>query len=67
MYPEIVKLIPLPEQTYGGLVSKAILIHAGTKDSSERPGIYITGGMHAREWGISDICITFIENLLTSY
>jgi carboxypeptidase T len=49
------------------LISKAILVHAGTKESSERVGVYITGGMHAREWCSSDICINVTENLLTAF
>ena len=35
--------------------------------SDTRPGVLITGSMHAREWGGSDICINFLTNLIDGY
>src|SRR5919202_795355 len=35
--------------------------------SSNRVGVLITGSMHAREWGGSDICINFLVKLIDAY
>jgi carboxypeptidase T len=64
-YPEIVTLIELPNKTWENRTSRAIRLRKGT--NSNRPGVLFTGGIHAREWGTSDICYNFIINLLNSF
>jgi carboxypeptidase T len=65
IYPDLVELIELPKKTWKNRTSRAVRLHAGTR--SNRPGIMFLGGVHAREWGTSDICMHFINRLLTSY
>jgi carboxypeptidase T len=64
-YPNLVKLIPLPERTWEGRLSHAVRLGAG--DVANRPGLLFTGSMHAREWGGSDICVGFLQNTISSY
>ena len=64
-HPTAASVSPLPEQSWGGLTSNVLRIRAG--EQQERTGVLITGGMHAREWGGSDICVAFATNLLRSY
>jgi murein tripeptide amidase MpaA len=63
--PQIVTRIELPHRTWEGRTSAAIRLAAGTR--SERAGVYFTGGVHAREWGGSDICVHLAIRLLNSY
>jgi carboxypeptidase T len=65
IYPDLVELIELPNKTWEGRTSKAIRIHLDTR--TDKPVVMFTGGMHAREWGTSDICMWFIKNLLIYY
>ncbi len=39
----------------------------GISSPNTRPAVLITGSMHAREWGGSDICINFLTNLIDAY
>jgi murein tripeptide amidase MpaA len=72
-HPDLISLIELPNKTWEGRPCRAVRVHAGnissgaTVESSDRIGILITGSMHAREWGGSDICINFLLNLLNAY
>jgi carboxypeptidase T len=79
-HSDIVSLIDLPNRTWEGRLCHAIRILAGNQktensnnkggnkvDQTVRPGVLISGSMHAREWGGSDICINFLTNLLDSY
>ena len=76
-HPDFITLIELPNRTWEGRLCRAVLIHAGNtvggttvnknNNFDNRTGILITGGMHAREWGGSDICINFLTNLIDSY
>jgi carboxypeptidase T len=67
-YPGITELIELKHRTHNGRLSRAIRVRAGSdNDTSDHVGILFTGGVHAREWGGSDICIHFLINLLSSY
>jgi len=43
------------------------LIKLGKGDAPGRTGIYWLGGVHAREWGSSDILINFIELVENAY
>ena len=64
-YPDLVELIELPNKTWEDRTSNAVLLHSGTV--LKRPSLMFTGGMHAREWGTSDICMHFVRKLLHSY
>jgi len=64
-YTTITQLIPLPESTWDGHRCSAIKIANGS--NSNRPGVYFIGGVHAREWGSSDILIYFIEQIEKAY
>ena len=67
-YPDISELIELKHKTWNGMLSRAIRVRAGSNNNkSDRVGVMFTGGVHAREWGGSDICIHFLINLLSSY
>lgn len=65
VHPKAASVSPLPEQSWGGLTSHVLRIRAGEQQA--RTGVLITGGMHAREWGGSDVCVAFATNLLRSY
>ena len=72
LYPEMIKIIELPEKTCELRTSHTVLLHGRNNsyngvNSSGRAGVLFTGSMHAREWGGSDICINFLTNLINSY
>jgi murein tripeptide amidase MpaA len=72
LYPEMVKIIELPEKTRELRTSHAVLLHAPDNsnngvNNSSRVGVLFTGSVHAREWGGSDICINFLISLINSY
>jgi murein tripeptide amidase MpaA len=58
------ELITLPHQTWEGRTSSAIGIHRGA--TAER-GVYLLGGIHAREWGSSDILVNLIQLITDAY
>ena len=58
------ELIDLPHETWEGRSSHAIRIHQGP---TARRGVYLLGGIHAREWGSSDILVNLIEVLTNAY
>jgi carboxypeptidase T len=64
-YNAFTQLITLPNLTWEGRRCHAIKIANGS--NLGRPGVYFLGGVHAREWGSSDILINFIEQLEQSY
>jgi len=59
------QLIKLPNKTWEGRECHSIKIANGNQ--AGRPGIYFLGGIHAREWGSSDILINFIEQLCEAF
>ncbi len=59
------QLITLPELTWEGRQCHTIKIANG--GGPGRPGVYFLGGVHAREWGSSDILINFVEQLEQAY
>jgi carboxypeptidase T len=63
-HPDFIDLIELPNRTWQGRLSRAVHVHAGKNGGS---GLLVTGGVHAREWGGSDICINFLTNLIDAY
>ncbi|MFN8468756.1 MAG: M14 family metallopeptidase [Caldilineaceae bacterium] len=65
LYPSMVTVIPLPEQTWEKRRSSAVHVQAGT--TPRRVGVLFTGSMHAREWGGADACIAFLAGLLNAY
>ena len=64
-HPNVASVVPLREKTWEGRTSHVLRVRAGSQAS--RVGVLITGSMHAREWGGSDICVAFATNLLKSY
>jgi murein tripeptide amidase MpaA len=55
----------LPHATWEGRACHAVRIgHGGGAD---RPGIYLIGGVHAREWGSPDILVNFVQKLTAAY
>lgn len=72
--PDLITILDLPNKTWKDRTCKAAYIHLNSTNEepngdnhNERIGFLITGSMHAREWGGSDICIKFIEDLVNSY
>jgi carboxypeptidase T len=64
-YANIATLITLPSRTHEGRTCHALKI-AG-QSGANRVGVYFLGGVHAREWGSSDILINFIEQIERAY
>lgn len=61
------KLIKLPNKTWEGRECQAIKIGGSEGASGLRPGIFLLGGVHAREWGSPDILINFVTRLAEAY
>jgi carboxypeptidase T len=64
-YTAFTQLITLPNLTWEGRQCHAIKIANGSNIG--RPGVYFLGGVHAREWGSSDILIKFVELIDQTY
>lgn len=64
-FSEFVQLIKLPYPTWEGRICHAVRV--GTSEHEDRPGLCLIGGVHANEWGSSDILINFIELLEKAY
>jgi len=64
LYPDLVSVIDFPYKTRNNRVCKAVYVHAGKNNDSDRAGVFVTGGIHAKEWGGSDICVNFLVNLI---
>src|SRR3954454_24390863 len=58
------ELTTLPYRTWEGRTSSALRIHAGPP---ARAGVYLLGGVHAREWGSSDLLINSVQLLTDAY
>jgi len=65
LHPDLVSLIELPHRSWEDRISHAVRVRAGKK--TNRDGVLFTGSMHAREWGGSDICMTFLLNIINAY
>ena len=61
-HPSICELITLPHATVEGRTSHAVRL--GTAAANTVDAYYLTGGVHAREWGSSDILINLATDLL---
>lgn len=72
-HKDIVTLIDLPHRTWEGRLCRTARVHAigndetNSNNNGDRIGILITGSMHAREWGGSDISLNFLVNLINAY
>ncbi len=58
------ELVTLPNQTWEGRTCQAIRVHHG---AAARSGVYLLGGVHAREWGSPDILVNFVQLLTDAY
>jgi carboxypeptidase T len=65
LHPELISLIPLQKPSWEGFKSHAVCLSAG--DRADRVGVFFTGSVHAREWGGSEICVSFVNSLLSAY
>ncbi len=64
-YPSICELIPLPHVTVEGRTSHAVRL--GTAPANTVDAYYLTGGVHAREWGSCEILINLATDLCDAY
>jgi murein tripeptide amidase MpaA len=65
-YPNLTRHIPLPNVTYEGRQSNALLIRGNTSFDC-RPAFVFVSGVHAREWGGPDILVNLAADLLEAY
>ena len=65
-YPSLSKIVELPNTSVEGRKIHAIVL-GKNKDNKLHDSILLTGGMHAREWGTSDICVSFASDVLEAY
>ncbi len=59
------QLITLPNATSELRQCHAIKIGSGSNPG--RPGVFLLGGVHAREWGSADILINLVELVEQAY
>jgi hypothetical protein len=64
-HPSICELIQLPHQTVEGRTSHAVRI--GTRPAHLVDAYYLTGGVHAREWGSCEILVNLAVDLCGAY
>lgn len=64
-YPNLCHRIELPNKTYEGRTSYAL--HIGLPNEAANRTSLILGGVHAREWGSSDIVVCFAGDILRAY
>jgi hypothetical protein len=64
-YPSICELITLPHVTVEGRTSHAVRL--GTAPANTVDAYYLTGGVHAREWGSCEILINLATDLCEAY
>ena len=55
----------LPNKTSEQRTCSALRVAAG--NTRARPSVYFLGGVHAREWGSSDILVAFCQRLTAAY
>ena len=65
-YPIISKIMELPKKSIEGRTIHYIII-GKNKENTSNKSILLTGGVHAREWGGLDICISFAADILEAY
>ena len=64
-HPTFTDLITLPNLTAEGRTCHAVKL--GRPSGTEKPAVFLLGGVHAREWGSPDILINFVNQLQTAY
>jgi carboxypeptidase T len=64
-HPSIITRFALPELTWEGRQCHAVKIASGTGPG--RVGVYVMGGIHAREWATPDALVDFIEIMANAY
>src|ERR1022692_1724666 len=64
-YPSVCELITLPNKTYEGRTTHAVRI--GKQPASSVHILYLTGGVHAREWGSCEILLNLATDLCEAY
>lgn len=64
-YPSICELITLPNNTIEGRTTHAVRI--GKKPATDVDIFYLTGGVHAREWGSCEILVNLATDLCEKY
>jgi murein tripeptide amidase MpaA len=72
-YPNHCQLIKLPNRTIEGRICHALDIGSGKSSGNSGGGdadnytLLLTGAVHAREWGGSEICVYFAADILEAY
>lgn len=64
-YPSVCELITLPNLTIEGRTSHAVRL--GTRAANTVDAYYLTGGVHAREWGSCEILVNLATDLCDAY
>jgi len=64
-YPSICELVVLPNLSVEGRACRAIRI--GKYPVPDRDCVLLTGAVHAREWGGSEICVNVVADLCEAY
>jgi murein tripeptide amidase MpaA len=64
-YPAFCQLITLPNLTIEGRTTHAVRL--GSKPANTVDAYYLTGGVHAREWGSCEILINVATDLCEAY
>lgn len=64
-YQNLCRLIRLQNTTIEGRTCHALYI--GKQLDSNNNTVFVTGGVHAREWGSPDICVYFAADMLEAY
>jgi murein tripeptide amidase MpaA len=64
-HPSICELITLPNTTVEGRTSHAVRL--GTQAANSVDCYYLTGGVHAREWGSCEILVNLATDLCDAY
>jgi murein tripeptide amidase MpaA len=62
-YPTTCRLVTLPNLTAEGRTVRAVRLGA----DGDRLGIFLLGGLHAREWMPPEICLSLAADLLEAY
>jgi murein tripeptide amidase MpaA len=64
-HPTICELITLPHATVEGRTTHAVRL--GSKPAASVDAYYLTGGVHAREWGSCEILVNLATDLCGAY
>src|SRR4051812_13961354 len=64
-YPALCELVTLPNLSVEGRTCHAVRV--GKFGAPDRDTVLLTGAVHAREWGGSEICINVATDLCEAY